>query len=89
MKVDIIKYSPNTDSRQQSLLGHCLVEINGRLKIWMKVLRGSRGAFIKLPSVRIGEEFLPALIHEDENFEREISNHVLPILVEKQLIGDS
>lgn len=83
MDVKLEKYEPNFDTSKPKILGWAKVVLNDKMFVWMTVIQGKNGAFMKFPSVGVNREFMPALGWLENNIEEKIRESVMPTLKEK------
>lgn len=77
MELKIDSFFKNKDSARPQVLGWAKVTVGGKLSIWMTLLEGKSGnSYCKLPSCRVGTEYVPAITFSDQNKERELSEAV-------------
>ena len=85
MNIKVINFVPNNNMQRAILLGWCLVDIDDKVQIWMQILKGKESAYAKMPSNKIKENFEPLIVFANDKLEREISNYIIPIVMDKYI----
>lgn len=85
MKIEVEKFIANNNTNQDIVIGWCLINLEDKIKIWMKILKGKTKPYAKFPSNKIQENFEPMIVFANADRERDISNTIIPILMEEYL----
>ncbi len=83
MDIKLQEWEQNTDPAKPNILGHALVSLNEKMVIWMTVMKGSKGIFVKFPSIRIHNEFRSAISWPGQSVETKIREAIMPDLEKK------
>ncbi len=78
MEIDISQWVPNQSTIPDKIVGKVKVLLNGKMYVWMTVLRGKSKPFCKFPSIKSNQEYIPVLGWVDnDKMERTISDEVI------------
>lgn len=65
MNIEILEFE-RLKNPETSFLGHALISVNGKMKVWFSVFKNKHGNyFVAIPSVKIKGEFTPAFSFTD------------------------
>lgn len=78
MEIKLDEFIKNTDPTKSSTLGHARVNLNEKMFVYVTVLTGQKGIFVKFPSVKLNGEFRPALGWPSQNIESKIREAIMP-----------
>lgn len=77
MEITLDKVEVNHERGTSSVIGWVLVDLAGKMKIWMTVFDGKHGTYIKFPSARIAGQYVNALEWVGKDMAKEISAALL------------
>lgn len=88
MQVRIENWVKNKDSQKAVVLGWAKVCIGEKMVIWMTVLQSKNGgSYCKLPTCKVGSDYVPAIGWIDASKEKELSEFVRQELQKDYLNG--
>lgn len=86
MKITIEKFEPNFDSASKDkILGRVKVVLGEKMFIWLTVIQGKNGSFVKFPSIMINKEFTAAIGWIGQNMEARIREAIMEELESQYL----
>lgn len=83
MEIKLIQFEKNNDPSKPNNLGWALVNLNEKMQMYVSVIQGSKGIFVKLPSTRINGDFRAAVAWHGQNVESKIRDAIVPELEKK------
>lgn len=88
MQIRIESWQKNHDSSRAAVLGWAKVCLGEKMWVWMTVLQAkSGGSYCKLPTCKVGSEYVPAVAWIDATKEKELSDMVKQELQKGYLQG--
>ena len=77
MQIRIENWTKNHDSQRAAVLGWAKVCLGEKMSIWMTVLQSKNGgSYCKLPTCKVGSEYVSAVSWLDASKEKELSELV-------------
>lgn len=78
MEIEIADWCPDLFKQSDKVAGKVKVILNGKMYVWMTVIRGKSKPFCKFPSMKSNQEYIPVLGWVDnDKMERTISDEVI------------
>ena len=77
MQIRIESWTKNHDSQRAAVLGWAKVVLGEGMSVWITVLQSKNGgSYCKLPTCKVGAEYVPAIAWLDASKEKELSELV-------------
>lgn len=83
MEIKLEQFEKNTDSSKPNLLGWARVNLNEKMYVWMTIMKGQKGVFVKFPSIKLHGEFQAAVAWPGQDVERKIREAIMPSINKK------
>lgn len=83
MEVKLEQFEKNRDASKPNILGWARVSLAEKMFVWMTVIRGQKGVFVKFPSIKFGDEWQPAISWPGQDIEKKIRDKIMPDIDKK------
>jgi len=77
MNITLEEVKQNLDRGKSQVVGWALVNLADKMKIWINVVNGEHGYYLRFPSQKIDGKFVPTVQWINKNMLKQISNAVL------------